>query len=232
MTQEALPTLILFPHAGGNANAYVSLAGPLMGRARIHAVELPGHGRRMREPLLTSIQDMAENALAAVKDRLQLPYYLLGHSMGGLIAFAMTRAAMSEGFPLPVRLFVSGCAAPGKNRLKPEVSRLPSDLFWETVTAYGGLPHEFLAYPELKELFEPVLRTDFLAVAGYKPPRDPALPVPLTVLVGSEDTLSRDQILGWQEWTAFPIQLHTFPGGHFFLFDRFQEVAEIVAGQT
>lgn len=216
---------MVVPHAGGTSNAFAPLAERLEGLVTVRGVDLPGHGRRMREPLPGSIEAMAQDILASIRDVLDRPYALFGHSMGALAAHHLILLLREAGLPLPGRFFVSGCAAPGLSRLSPEVAYLPTEAFWRQVARYDGLPEGFLDYPELRDVFEPILRADFQAVATYRPPRAEAPAMPITVLCGREDAIAPQELAAWQTVTSLPLEMRFFPGGHFYLLEQVAQVA-------
>jgi surfactin synthase thioesterase subunit len=221
-------TLVVLAHAGGSIGTLLPLAEPLGNRLRFHGAELPGHGRRIYEPLLPSIEAMADTVLDEIRPLVARPYALFGHSMGALVAHRLALAAHAENLPLPRRLFVSGCAAPGIGCLSPRVAELDGEDFWRHVAQYDGLPKDFLASAELKAVFEPILRADFRAVADYRPPLAPALPVPVTVMAGQQDAVSQNELEAWQATTTEPLEVCTFPGGHFYLLDHITPLADLV----
>lgn len=219
-------TLVAVAHAGASVTAYTPLAARLGDGVLFHGAELPGHGRRLREPLLTSVEAMALDVLAATRHLLPGPYAIFGHSMGALVAHGLALAIREAGLPPPRRLFVSGCSAPGRTRLPPGLATWESDAFWSFVSQYNGVPTEFMAYPELLEIFEPILRADFQAVTGYRPALAAPLDIPVTVFYGLEDSLTGEELSAWQAVTSLPLELLPFPGGHFYLLEQTGPLAE------
>jgi surfactin synthase thioesterase subunit len=224
MPEQAI-TLLAVAHAGASVTAYQPLAAHLGQAVRFHGAELPGHGRRMREPLLTSIEAMAQDVLAATRHLMHGPYVLFGHSMGALVAHALALAIRAENLPLPRHLFFSGCSAPGRSQLPPGVAQLEREAFWRFIRQYNGVPGEFMAYPELLDIFEPILRADFQAVTSYRPAPAPPLATPATVFYGRDDSVAGDELSAWQAVSSQPLELRPFPGGHFYLLEQTAELA-------
>jgi surfactin synthase thioesterase subunit len=225
MSEQPL-TLLSVAHAGASITAYTPLASRLGEGVLFHGAELPGHGRRMREPLLISIEAMAQDVLATTRHLLHGPYALFGHSMGALVVHALALAIRSAGLPSPRRVFVSGCSAPGRSQLPPDIARWDGESFWHFLGQYNGVPAEFMAYPELLEIFEPILRADFQAVTSYHPPTAPPLDAPFTVLYGQQDSVSGEELALWQAVTSRPLECCPFPGGHFYLLEQTVPLAE------
>jgi medium-chain acyl-[acyl-carrier-protein] hydrolase len=221
-------TLLALAHAGGNAGSFLPLAGFLRGDIRMEALDLPGHGRRIAQPLLRSIPDLARDLLESLGPRLERPYAIFGHSMGALVGHALCQAAAQAARPLPCHLFVSGCSAPGHSGLSPDLPDRPAEQFWAEISGFGGLPQEVMAEPAILELFEPILRADLRAVADYRPRALLPLALPITVFSGDRDNLTQDSLEAWRDCSSLPVARHFFPGDHFFIFKNFPAVAAVI----
>jgi surfactin synthase thioesterase subunit len=221
--------LVALPHAGGSISTFRPLADRVRPWMRWCGVELPGHGRRMQEPLLSSLDAMAEQVIAEIRPTLDAgPYALFGHSMGALLAHRVALSLHRQQLPLPLWLFVSGCAAPGRARLAAGLADLEGERFWRGLARYDGLGPAFLASRELQTLFEPILRADLRAVAQDRPPAAARLPVPILVLAGADDGLPRADLAAWQTATTEPLEIRTFPGGHFYLLEHAALLADLI----
>jgi surfactin synthase thioesterase subunit len=95
----------------------------------------------------------------------------------------------------------------------------------------GGCPPGILEDPEIFALYEPVLRSDFQAIANYRYTEAPPLDCPITVLTGAEDNISEDEARQWQCVTTWPLRLKTFPGGHFFILRHWHEIQRLLSEQ-
>ncbi len=223
------PSVRIFciPFAGGNAYSYKDLKEHIADFAELVPLELPGRGRRFGEGLLTSLERMADDLFAQVRNELQGPYAVYGHSMGGRLSYLVARRALAAGLPAPMHLFVSGCEAPCvvQNRRRYE---LPRDEF---IAVLHGMdcPPQVLQSEELMEVFEPVLRADFEANDTFEYQRQAPFKIPITVMIGTEEETSREEALKWQQVTVQEIVLVEFSGGHFFIFDHLPELGRIVS---
>ena len=81
------PTLICFPFAGGSATSLLPLTNYLKDDFSVKTVNYPGRGSRITEPLIYNLNDLAEDVFKQIENLLKPPYYLFGHSMGGLLIF-------------------------------------------------------------------------------------------------------------------------------------------------
>lgn len=215
-------TLFCLPCAGGSASMYFPWQSALQGVARLQAVELPGRGRRIREPLQ---QDYAV-LLGQLADELastaapSCGYVLFGHSMGGLLAQGLARVLPQRGWPAPLALMVSACAAPlARQWGEPDES---DAALISAMRRQGGTRDEVFDCPELLELALPVLRADYRVCTSFQAQR-PAietaalLDLPVHVYGGISDSVGAAALEAWRRETRGPVTLDWFEGGHFYL---------------
>lgn len=220
--------VFLFPFAGANRNSYRILEAALE-RAGLKGVplELPGHGARIAEPLCGDIAAMEEDLLRSIAPHGADPFVLFGHSMGGLLAYRLALRLSQQG-NAPLCLVVSGRAAPSVPLRRPPIHALGHEAFIEEIRRLGGSPEEILNDREAMEFFAPILRADFRATETYRHAPAPPLQVPLTVIIGAQDTVAREDAARWGELTDGRTQLTIMEGGHFHILNRPDETARII----
>ncbi|WP_373862547.1 thioesterase II family protein [Nocardia lijiangensis] len=76
-----------YPHAGGSASAYASLARELAPGFEVVAVQYPGRQDRHREQLVDDVGILARAVVGALEPVLHRPIALFGHSTGALLLF-------------------------------------------------------------------------------------------------------------------------------------------------
>lgn len=221
-------TLICLPFAGGSAHSFRPLEEHLGSFCRIKCVELPGRGWRFEEPLLRSADALAADAWEQIKPWTSGPYALLGHSMGGLLAYLVVHRARQAGRRLPVHLFLSGREGPSVPEDEDLRYLLPYDAFKAKITGYGGLPKEIWHDDEIFTFFVPIIRADFEAVETWRYRPRPRLNVPATVLTGTEEDMTEEEIRAWQKEFSGEVHFEYFPGGHFFIFEQAEAVAAVI----
>jgi surfactin synthase thioesterase subunit len=224
--------LICLPYAGASYYSYRMLENCFPTDIRTITLDLPGHGKRFREPLLTNISEMSEDLYHQIKPELNEPYALYCHSMGGLLAYHVCLSIYHDNLLKPRHLFVSGHNAPSVpiNEQVKNVSSLSNIAFIEGLVKLGGVPEEVLKEKDLLELFMPILRADFKAVETYQYKKaDFLIDVPITVMIGTDDILtSVEGSLSWRDFTSAKINMIEFTGAHFFIFDNWIEIAKII----
>lgn len=218
--------LICVPFSGGSAESYRSL-GKSIDSILVSTVELPGRGRRFPEPLLDDCHAMAADLLRQMRPHLFEPYVLYGHSLGSLLVYLVARLARAQGLPQPRAMIVSGGRAPS-HVVDRGCHRLPKPELLDVLRDLGGCPPAVLAEPELMDLYEPIMRADFAGLASYRHRPEAPFEFPITVLIGTEDEVSEEAARAWQSETEQPLQLHRFPGDHFFIFRYWPEIRQMV----
>lgn len=221
--------LFCFSHAGGDASAFHAWQAGLAPGVQVCAVRLPGRGSRFCEAPYTSLSaavpDIAEQLVA---DR-STPFWLLGHSMGALLAYEVARHLAACGMPQPQGLFVSGCDAPTRVRPRRHRSTMDDDALIEMLRTYNGVPAEVLQHRELMKLMLPTIRADFAMVETYTHADGPRLSMPIEVLAGTADPLVDSAgVAEWADTTSDACHVHRFEGDHFFINSRREEVIGLV----
>ncbi|WP_317891369.1 thioesterase II family protein [Saccharopolyspora pogona] len=76
------------------------------------------------------------------------------------------------------------------------------------------------------------VRNDYRAVETYRCPLGSKVSCSITVLVGDADPkVTPDDAESWREHTEAEMDLHVFPGGHFYLAEpRYEVLAVITSG--
>ncbi len=140
--------LYIFPFAGASFYSYNSLIKDLKRPdLKITTLELPGRGRRMKEPLLSDINDMTDDLFHKIKDTLNYRYAFYGHSLGSLVAHKVVLKILDNGIVPPVHLFVSGRGGPGVLPKDRDLGTWSRERFYEKLKTYGGTRHQSKTAP-------------------------------------------------------------------------------------
>jgi surfactin synthase thioesterase subunit len=228
------PTIVYaMPYAGGNSLVYRKLKQLLEPAVQLVALEPPGRGKRMKEPLLTDVNEIAQDAYAQIETHSDgREFALLGHSMGALVAYLVSLLSENEKPGHIKHLFCSAHGAPSvpkvtDNDPNPRY-KASSEEFWAYIESLGALPPELKAHEELMSYFEPIVRADIQALECYRYlPTNKPLQIPITVFYGTTDSETPvSALLHWQRESIYPV--HYFPqqGGHFGFFEQIETVAQ------
>jgi surfactin synthase thioesterase subunit len=211
-------TFVLLHHAGGSAASFVCFAPLLPPGWRLLAVDLPGRFYAPAGPRCHSIAEAVDYISAVLRPELTGPYAVFGHSLGGLLAYELTRHLESQGEG-PSWLGVSGCPAPDNLATARAAARQE-----------GLALVEFGAPDRYESRLRAALRDDLALIDSYEHVAGPPLRAPMSVFRGDSDPLtSPENMIAWAEQAGTSMAFHTLPGGHLFPFDHAADVcAQIV----
>jgi pyochelin biosynthesis protein PchC len=219
--------LICFPHAGGSASSFAPFARTLDNSIEVLAIQSPGRQDRRNEPCLHSVSELATAAFPAVLAQTDRPIALFGHSLGAIVAFEVARTLEATRVA-PRIVFVSGRRAPSTRRTE-SVHRLSDAGILAELRMLGGPGIQFLDDEDVAREFLPSIRSDYTAIETYRCEPEARLNCPVTALVGDHDPcVTLDEAVRWSGHTTADFALHVFAGGHFYLYDQREGVAEIV----
>ena len=218
--------LFCLPFAGGSAAVFAGWGERLKPDIEVWAAQPRARGMRFKEASLESVDAMAEEYFAALRPSLDMPFAFYGHSLGGLLAFELTRRLQAEGLALPEHLFIGASAPPHLGRIHEEIGHLPDAEFVNAIQdRYAGIPEAVLQEPELMEMFLPPLKADFLAYERYKFRKTAGVTCPVTIFAGAEDRVLAPHLLEeWERHAGGTFSMETVPGGHFFLAESAERV--------
>ncbi|MBA3780244.1 MAG: thioesterase [Nocardioides sp.] len=211
--------VVFFSHGGGAASFYRPLARALPDGIEGVLVQYPGREDRINEPHHRTMEQLADSLAEVVGVLFDRPVWFFGHSMGASVAHEVTRRLTARAGALPERLVVSG--RPGPSRQSSDNLHLDDDLLWKDVCRLGGTDPELLAMPEVRAIALPAIRADYRLVETYRPSCTTDLTVPISCCYGEEDPeVSRVDAEAWRDVTTGDVDVHSFPGGHFYLRDE------------
>lgn len=223
--------LFCLPYAGGSSTAiYKDWAPHLAENIELCPIELAGRGGRIAENYYTDLDAAVNDILnQIIGDISTHDYAVFGHSMGALLTYELIQKITLLGLRKPVHAFFSGRNPPGITRRKKPYTEMYPEEFEQAVLDLGGTPPEFFKYPELKEIFIPLLRSDF-ALSETKIQRDETFPLlnDISVLIGESEDIPPSIANKWKEHTDRKCDIHYIQGGHFFLLDQRKTVIDIV----
>ncbi|GJL56405.1 MAG: hypothetical protein NPIRA02_35370 [Nitrospirales bacterium] len=172
----------------------------------------------MQESPVTQVGPLVQGLYDALVELTDVPFVVFGHSVGALIGFEFIRELRRQGNHLLRGLVVSGSSAPQLSDHDPQIHSLPEPEFIEKLRAFEGTPPEILDNPEIRQLFLPVLRSDFALREHYTYEVEPPLSCPIVAFGGvSDHEVSQARLEAWCEQSTDRFTVSMFSGGHFFL---------------
>ena len=217
-------TVVLFHHAGGHANFFFSWRNYFPTDVAVYAVQLPGRMNRIEEPFDSSVVVTAQNITTEIVNRINTSVYFFGHSLGGILAYACSCELQRRQWYNVQHLFISAAKTPQECKVM-DTSVIGKD----ALRAYGGLPAELENDPEVLNFFLPVIRADFKLVVDFNAFVCEILDIGVTAIYGLDDTSTRiQQIVGWDEYCRYPLNLISFPGDHFYLKEYAEDLCHLI----
>lgn len=223
--------IFCLPYAGGNKYSYLKFAESAPAFINMITLDYPGRVPRMKEPLLYDIGSMVNDLYNQIKKKTDhADYAIYGHSMGGLLAYLLTRKLIENNHKAPVHLFITGTSGPSaSSRGEKKRHLLPKREFLQEMKDLDGVPDEILESEELLSFFEPILRADFRISENYIYEYKEPLDIPITVITGTDEDFEPEDIYLWQKETKLDVDFRKMPGKHFFIFKYPFEVVEIIS---
>ncbi|MEU5956283.1 alpha/beta fold hydrolase [Streptomyces sp. NPDC047525] len=221
--------LVCFPHAGGTPNSFRGWAQRLPAGTGVLAVCYPGRHKRLADPLVHGMEDMADRISEALLPYADTPLAFFGHSMGAGIAYEVALRLEQRAGVRPLRLFVSAFRAPHV-RVASDAPADDSTLV-EELRALGSSSMAALDHPDVLRLVLPTLRADMGLVAAYGSRPADRVGCPLVAYAGDQDRgCGPDTMRAWSQLTAARFEQRTFAGGHFYLEPREAELLADLSG--
>ncbi|MGB0971476.1 MAG: thioesterase II family protein [Mycobacterium sp.] len=227
-TRDGIRAMVVFPHAGGDAATYRTLASAFASDGtEVFVMQYPRHPGRLSEPAAQTIAELAEGLFDAGPWENLGHIQLLGHCMGAMVAFEFAKVAERHGVAISM-LWVSGGAAPST---LADFAPLPTsdDAILADITELGGTDPRLLEDPEFLDLLIPAVRADYVALNQYWSTPNDAITADITAISGCRDErIGIESLRQWAVHTTGRYTLHSLDGGHFFLFDQVDALRRLV----
>ena len=220
--------LYCLPYAGGNASIYASFKDKIGDEIELVAIQLPGRSERMFEEAFTDMDALVETIYRQIASTLHEPFAFCGYSMGGVIAYALTRKIEMYSRYRPEFTIISA-TKPVELLTQNKKHMLNDDALIDVLKTYKASPEAVLESRELMDLLLPTIRADYQLIETYKAPEGRRLETPL-ILFNSEEDMSKETICAWQKYFKYDAKYITFEGGHFFIHTQGDKMIEEIKG--
>jgi pyochelin biosynthetic protein PchC len=227
----AATQLLCLSHAGGAASYFFPVSRALSPEIDVLAVQYPGRQDRLREPCLDSVEQLADQLVAALRPLTGRPITIFGHSLGATLGFEVA-ARLQRAGTAPTALFASGRPAPHRTRL--DRTHLSDDAgLLANVRALGGTDMSLLDDQDVLRMVLPAIRSDYKAAETYTYRPGPPLACPIIALTGDNDPkVTVDEADAWRTHTSAEFELVVYPGAHFYLNDHVPDILHRIRSHT
>jgi surfactin synthase thioesterase subunit len=177
----------------------------------------------------TTMEEAAERLLPALSGLGR--FAILGHSLGGLLAYELATLALASGSALPDFLVLAATRPPHEVSASRhnEIYRLPDEEMLDELALTGHVPAHVRHSP-MRSMFVPGLRADLAILSRYQPV-GPFRPLPIVVLSWfsrSDPIAPNDAMAAWRSYTTRDFLGTEFSGGHFFIHEQPSAVAKVL----
>lgn len=231
---DMMTKLFCIPYAGGSSLSYVSWIPELKDDIQIIPVELSGRGYRYNEKKIESFEDAVKDILGFIEGKVDMEdcseeYALMGHSMGGLLAYELYYKIKQAQLRLPKYIILSAINLPSHFSCK-SILKMNPDEFEEYILAMGGIPKEILKNENSKRIIMNRIYSDYSILGSYEyKEHQKCIECDSYILCGSEDMIAGEKdILKWGSFFEKPIKQIKIKGGHFFIYDSFHTTMNVI----
>lgn len=222
-----------FPWAGVGSAVYRLWPAAFSDDVEVLPIQLPGRGWRVSEDPVRDLEALADQVTEAMLPLCDRPFVVFGHSMGSWLGLLASERLEALG-RVPEAVLASGRQGPASGPLMSPMTHLDDGAFLDEMQRrYAAIPSEVVSDPELLSLVLPALRADIEAMERYRHRPGPKVSCPIVAIGGESDpVVPVRHLVTWADETSGSFDLHTAPGGHFYLEDDPEPVHALIRAAT
>lgn len=219
--------LICFTYAGGNSSFYNQLKRELCPDIEVIAMEYSGHGTRHRLPFYSDFCELADDMLTLLKEELKgdMPYAIMGYSMGSISAIEVLRKLIDEKQSLPEHIFLAAHEPKTKEILADCNKEELDEFVKERTIKFGAVPEKLINNQSFWRMYLPIYRADYSIIGKYKFENlTLKSDIPATIFYSESDT----PFLDMKNWKIYfeKTDFVEYAGDHFFINEHFRAIAQ------
>lgn len=209
--------IIAFPFAGGTANIYKDLFNNnLYSNIKITGIDIPGHGKRIRENRYTKIDLLIKKMITDLDCLYEENIVLMGYSLGGILAYELANYWQNNNKFIKAMIIIAR-VPPHLNANEEKRGSYDRLKMKNSVIQLGGVPSEVIEENELFDFYLDILEDDFKLVDSYKNNSTLYSKYPIIAYGGLEDKEAKFiDLCEWDMYTS-NFKIRIFEGDHFFL---------------
>lgn len=223
--------LFCVPSAGSSASIYSAWNQAFDENIRVIALEYPGHGRNIQQPLSNNPNELAEQFLQDILSYGDVPFVLFGHSVGASLIWTieekLQQAHADQNLVLKI---VSARPSPRFQNIIHRYSEMSDEQIVNELKLYNNFPDEILNHPNALEFFLKIIKNDFILSDNLLKKSFKRSIIPLMAIYGNEDPYihNHDIMQSWQDMTEAWQGAYSVRGDHFYFLDP--EILQVTAG--
>jgi len=221
--------LFILPYAGGSIAAFKRLTDLIDDRIDVVTVEYAGRGTRAKDALATSIWELLDDAIAYCQGKRNpdIPYSVMGYSMGSVLAYEMVARRALDGELK--RLFISAEVSPKDRSLElRKVENPTEERILDRARRLGGLDERMLKNKRFADIYIKPMLSDYRLFFEYRfGDHDEKVSVDTTFFYCEKDTALVD-VQKWDELIDGQFDFHELGKNHFFINQHYEEMARVI----
>lgn len=222
--------LICIGYAGSVAANFNFLAPFLGGDILLSMVEYRGRGSRSKESAYQDNDEVTVDVavqIAAIREP-ELPYAVLGYSMGAQVVYEIFAQKLLE--EMPVCIFLAAHEPPDVDCFGKGIDLEDDAAFLECIKTYGGMDERLLQDARFVSIFLPRMKADFALLKSYRfRGKYDKFPVKVVMMYCEADT-PFEKVKGWGR---FSDEIHFYEMGesHFFFKTHTEEFCKVIKSE-
>lgn len=218
--------LILFHHAGGNGAQYFLSLKSFAKDTEIYSLDLPGRFFRLEEPAFTQMTELVAALKAQIAEPPPLPTYLLGHSFGALLTYALAWELRDHAWLRGLGISALRVPSAESQERYEKIRGLSDHELLVEIEKYSELPEVVKTQPAMLNLTMSALRSDFAIMASFHNPyAQQKLEIPSLIFGGTKDPqVSLEDLSLWQNYVTTRQAPQLYDGDHFYIFAQMPKV--------
>lgn len=229
---ETKPLMFCFPFIGGTSTSFRSLAENISRIANIVSIDPPGHGV-VNGKLICDIDKIVEIYYQGILKYLDKDFYILGHSLGGIIGYVLAVKLEKAGI-IPKGVFISASTSP--NNISKEVDN--ASIFETNEGIRNGLIELGGKYEQLGKSnsifsysYMKVIKADYKLLRSYKETERLYLECPSYIIFSQDDDMVNPRYM--EDWKNYckKCELIKVNGNHNYIVDNSKEVGEVITSK-
>lgn len=220
--------IFCFTYAGGTKNFFDVIENDLKDFELVK-LEYAGHGERHKEGYYNDFDELAEDMLEELKEKISGEYSLFGYSMGSITLVEVLKRILKEPtLRNPTHLFLAAHEPHTKSELLGFTDNELDDWVKKRTIKFGAVPERLLNNKVFWRTYLPLYRADYTIIGKYKfEMLDLRTTIPTTIFYSETDTPRKDMDL-WRKYFIGKTDYHQYSGTHFFIQEHHGNIADVI----
>lgn len=206
--------LFCLPYAGASAAIYMNWQNYIGDYIEICPIQLPGRENRRNEPLISKTEILTEMIYEGIRNYLDKPFSIFGHSMGGILAYELAIKIFQKEKKLSDIVFMSGTALNMQRAL--DISKLNDNKLSRYLYQIGGTKYQDLDNEKFRNNYFPIIRNDYKLLETYQCSYL-KLPCKIRAFASKYDIQVKYKDTETLKYYTDDFRIEYFEGNHFFI---------------